>query len=75
MLQQHGLHFRRSDSEALVLDHLLHAIDDAVEAVGIDGGHVTGPVPAITKHHTGRFRSVPVTHHELRAAHHQLAVK
>src|SRR3954451_7541206 len=47
MLEQHRFDFGGSYREALVLDHLFAAIDDAVEALAIARDDVARPVPAV----------------------------
>src|SRR5438128_10365142 len=73
MLEQHRFNFRRSDGKTLVLDHLLTAIENVIEAVSVAGDDISRPIPAIAKHGGGCIRRLPVTQHELRAAHKQFA--
>src|ERR1017187_4386520 len=73
MLQQHAFDLCRSDREALILHHLLAAIDHEVEASLIHAHDVSRPVPAVA-HHRGRgIGRLPISQHELRATHDQLA--
>src|SRR3954470_20897962 len=69
MLEQHRFDFGGSYREALVLDHLFAAIDDAVEAFAVARDDVARPVPAIAKNSSRGGGLVPVAEHELRPAH------
>jgi hypothetical protein len=40
----------RTDPLAAGLDHVLAAVGDLHEAVGVDGGHVAGREPAVLQH-------------------------
>ena len=73
MLEQDRFHFRRRDGKPLVLDHFLHAIDDAVETIAVDAGHIARPIPAIAKHRVRSVGGIPITEHNLRPTHDQLA--
>ena len=65
--------FRGGDREALVLDHLFAAVEDVEEVVGVASDDVARPVPAVAQHGGGGLRLLPVSQHELRAAHDQFA--
>src|SRR5438270_8877649 len=73
MLEQAGLDFGRRDGESLVLDHLLAAVDDLEEAVAVDAGDVAGEIPAVAEGGGGGVGCVPVSEHELGAAHEEFA--
>jgi len=74
MFEQNGLDLGGSDGESLVLDHFFAAIEDVEEAVGIDADDISGEVPAIAQSSGGRLRFLPISHHDLRAAHDELAL-
>src|SRR6185503_12885620 len=73
MLEQNSLKLRRRYAEALVLDHLLLAIDDVNISIFVDPADVTGVEPAIPQCAGGLVGSVPVALHYLRAADDDLA--
>src|SRR5208282_2451035 len=56
MFEEDGFDFGRGDGESLVLDHLLFAVEDVVEAFGIAADDVTREIPAIAKNGGGRLR-------------------
>src|SRR5229473_3361519 len=73
MFQKEGFDFGGRDGESFVLDHLFAAVEDVVEAVGVAAHDVAGEVPAIAKNGGGGFWLLPVSEHDLRAAHYELA--
>src|SRR5262245_5184676 len=73
MLEQCGFEFSRSDAEALVLDHLLFAIDDEEVIVLVDPSDVACVEPALSENASGFFGRVPVAAHDLRSAYSDLA--
>src|ERR1022692_3688641 len=74
MFEQHGFYFGGGDGESFVFDHLFTAVEDVVEAVGVAADYVSGEIPAIAKHGGGGLRLLPVSHHDLRSAHHEFAL-
>src|SRR5229473_718264 len=73
MFQKEGFDFGGRDGESFVLDHLFAAVEDVVEAVGVAAHDVAGEVPAIAKNGGGGFWLLPVSEHDLRAAHNEFA--
>ncbi len=49
VLQQHCFDLGRRDGEAFVFDHLLTAVDDAVETFAVAGDNVARPIPAVAQ--------------------------
>src|ERR1022692_2306173 len=74
MFEQHGFYFGGGGGESFVFDHLFTAVEDVVEAVGIAADYVSGEIPAIAKHGGGGLRLLPVSHHDLRSAHHEFTL-
>src|SRR5262245_19230462 len=73
VLQHYSFEFRRGNTEALVFDHLLFAVDDVDKALVVHPADVASVKPAIAQGARGLFRRVPVTLHDLRASHNYLA--
>ena len=73
MLQQDGFDFRRSHREALVLDHLLAAVQDVKKVVRIAPDNIPRPVPAVAENSSSGLGILPIAEHELRTAHYQFA--
>ena len=74
MIEQGILDLAGEDLESAHRDHVLAAIDDLDETIGIDRCDVTGPQPAILGEGVlCGIGPVPVTAHDLRTAHHKLA--
>src|ERR1700686_2396392 len=69
MLEQERLDFRRGNWKSFVLDHLLTAIEHVVKAVGVLPYNVAGKVPAIAKSSRRGLGLLPISKHELGAAH------
>ncbi len=55
------------------VDHVLLAVDDVQQAIGVDPRDVAGVQPAVHERLGGRLGLVPVALHDVRAAHQQLA--
>ncbi len=73
MFEEKRLDFGGRDREPFVLDHLFAAVEYVVEAVGIGAHDVAGEIPAITKSSGGGLRLLPISEHDLRAAHDKFA--
>src|SRR5207249_7242829 len=73
VLAEHRLDLSRSDTEALVLDELLLAIDDEDVALLVAAADVAGVEPAVADDVGRVLRLVPVAPHHLRAANADLA--
>src|ERR1700688_3071409 len=73
MLEQQGLDFRRGNWKSFVLDHLLTAVKHVVKAVGVLPYNVAGKIPAIAKDSRRGLGLLPISKHELRAAHDEFA--
>src|SRR5262245_54040450 len=73
VLEHYGFEFRRRDTEALIFDHLLFAVDDVDKTLVVHPADVASVKPAIAQGAGGLFRRVPVTLHDLRASHNYLA--
>src|SRR5208337_988070 len=74
MFEEHGFDFGRGHWKPLVLDHLLAAVENVVKAVGIGAHDVAREVPAIAQNGSRGLRFLPVSEHDLRAAHRQFAL-
>src|SRR5262249_36055524 len=72
VLEQHGFEFSRRDAEALVLDHFLLALDDVDVSLVVHPADVARVKPAVAQGPGGFFRRVPISPHDLRAAHDDL---
>src|SRR3989442_1824905 len=68
-----GLHLGRPDTESLVLDELLLAIDDEDVPLLVLLADVAGIEPAVADHVRRVLGLVPITAHHLRASHADLA--
>src|ERR1700686_5665511 len=73
MLEQERLDFRRGNWKSFVLDHLLTAIEHVVKAVGVLPYNVAGKIPAIAKSNRRGLGLLPISQHELGAAHDEFA--
>src|SRR5258708_38086184 len=73
MFEEKRLDFGGCDREPFVLDHLFAAVEYVVEAVGIAAHDVAGEIPAITKSSGGGLGLLPISEHDLRAAHDEFA--
>ena len=73
MFKEKRFDFGGGDGESFVLDHLFAAVEDVVKAIGIRAHDVAGAVPAIAKNGGGGLRLLPVSEHDLRAAHDEFA--
>ncbi len=76
MRQQHGLELRRRHLQSLVLDQLLHPVDDEEVAVVVHAADVARAQPPFAVHHRPRLgQATQVTAHDLRTANPNLAVR
>ena len=73
VFEQERFDFSGGDGESFVLDHLFAAVEDVVITVGVRTYDVAGEVPAVAKNGGGGLRVVPVSEHNLRAAHDEFA--
>ena len=71
-IRQHQLDFARIDIEPTGDDHVLLAVDDGDEAVGVAGSHITHGHPAVDDCLCGRGRRVPVSREGIGAPHEEL---
>ena len=62
------LHLRRRDVLAAADDHVLHAVGDREEAVGVDDAHVAAAVPAVGVEGLGGERGIGVAEAEIGTA-------
>ena len=74
MLEQQRFDLCGSDAEALVLDHLFFAVGDASHSPLRRASQYRRCEPAVAQRFGGRFGRFPVTLHDLRPLHDQLAL-
>src|SRR5579862_7037380 len=73
MFEQNGFDLSGGDGEALVLNHFLTAINDAVKTFAVARDDVARPEPSIAKNCRRGLRFFPVAEHELWSAHDEFA--
>ena len=72
--EEHLLHLAGEHLEAGGVDHVLAAVDDVEEAVGVHAGDVAGAEPAVVEDLGRLLGPPPVAEHHLRPAHLELAL-